>query len=90
METNRKELLKQYYQSNDFLGYYTDDGEYLIRIDLEEEKVYYTITVIERCGCCSGNEDKESKLDEFLLYMSDSDFEIFITELKNSSTEKES
>jgi len=87
MKTNRKELLKQYYESNDFLGYYTDDSEHIIRIDLEEEIIYYNLSFTAPCGCCMEIEERENNLDEFLKYMSDSDFKELINELKKTSTE---
>ena len=90
MEENRKELLKKFYKNNDFLGYYTDDSENIIRIDLEEEIVYYNVSFTGRCGCCMEIEERENNLDDFLKYMSDSDFEELIEELKNSSTENKS
>lgn len=90
MKENRKELLKKFYKNNDFLGYYTDDSENIIRIDLEEEIVYYNVSFTATCGCCMEIEERENNLDDFLKYMSDSDFEELIKELKNSSTENES
>lgn len=87
MEENRKELLKKFYKNNDFLGYYTDDSENIIRIDLEEEIVYYNVSFTALYGCCMEIEERENNLDDFLKYMSDSDFEELIEDLKNSSTE---
>lgn len=78
----KKQELKKHYDNDKFKGFYTDDCENITQIDFDAETVYYYVYVTASCECCSYQEDREYDLNYFLKYISDSDFEMLLDELK--------
>lgn len=80
--TDRVRKIYELYDQTRFKSYFTEDCETITSIDCENNTIHYYFSYVEECGCCSNIEEKESDLDWFITYMSDSDFEGLITELK--------
>ena len=79
---DKKQEIKKYYDNNNFKVFFTDDCENITRIDFENGIVFYFRYVTASCGCCSEMEDCETDLNHFLEYLSDSDYELLLDELK--------
>jgi hypothetical protein len=56
------------------VNFYTSDYEQLNFIDVESDIVEYTISGMQRCGCCGEYESQTSKLDHIMDYMSNVEF----------------
>jgi hypothetical protein len=78
----KKQELKKHYDKDNFKGFYTDDCESVTQINFDEETVFYYVYVTASCECCSYPEERETDLSHFLQYISDSDFEMILDELK--------
>ena len=82
---DKKQEIKKYYDNSNFKIFFTDDCESIVQIDFENEIVFYFVYVTTSCGCCSEIEDHEKDLNHFLEYLSDSDYEMFLDEIKERS-----
>lgn len=82
---DKKQLLKTYYDNDKFKGFYTEHCENITQIDFDGETVFYYVYVTASCGCCSYTEDREHELNYFLNYLTDSDFEMLLNELKQNT-----
>lgn len=80
----KKQELKKYYDNDKFKGFYTDDCENVTQIDFDKETVFYYVYVTASCECCSYPEDRDTELNHFLQYLSDSDYEMLLDELKRA------
>ena len=81
---DKKQEIKKYYDDSNFKLFFTNDCENIVKIDFENEIVFYFTSVTASCGCCSEIEDCETGLNHFLEYLSDSDYEMFLNELKKA------
>jgi hypothetical protein len=85
MTTNEKiEELKKYYDDSKFKSFFTEDCENVTQIIFEDNIVYYYTYSTASCGCCSEMLDKEIDLDRFITFLSDSDYQCLLDELKGA------
>lgn len=64
------------------LNFFTEDSETITFIDVETNRIEFLKVVTLSCGCCGDYELREDDLDYFINFMSSSDFDDLIQELK--------
>lgn len=80
----KKDELKKHYDNSKFKVFFTEECEYVSQIDFEKEIVFYYVYVTDYCGCCSRIDDRDISLDDFLKYLSESDYNLLLDEIKTN------
>ena len=74
----RISTLKETYTETQRIYFFTENAEQIYGIDIDNNTIYYSVSVTLNCGCCGDIEHREDNLDWFIGYMSECDFNDFI------------